>query len=226
MPKTNFYLSHARMRSLRLAEDFTPDGNLTKEAWKAAPRVRFDHDWTGKRLFPQASTEVASRWSKTAIYFAFWCRYTKLNVYAGEDPGRERWELWERDVVEVFLNPQPERVHHYYEFEVSPNNQWLDLEIDLDKTPFNDASWNSGFEHQTRIDAQHHLWTCEMRIPFKNMTLQGGGIAPGMEWRLNLFRADGEGDDAHRRLLAWSPLPGAKANFHTPNRFGIIRFVN
>ena len=48
-----------------------------------------------------------------------------------------------------FSNPQPERITHYYEFEVAPNNQWIDLEIEKTKTPFNDAAWNSGFSHAT-----------------------------------------------------------------------------
>ena len=53
-------------------------------------------------------------------------------------------------VLPNFVNPEPARVNHYYEFEVAPNNQWIDLEIDKDKTPFNDAKWNSGFDHATR----------------------------------------------------------------------------
>jgi hypothetical protein len=38
------------------------------------------------------------------------CRYHALNVSEGE-AAKERWELWNRDVAEVFLNPQPEWQH-------------------------------------------------------------------------------------------------------------------
>ena len=92
--------------------------------------MKFDHDASGKSHYPEVSTRAASVWTETHIYFALWSRYDSLNVYEGEDPAAERWQLWDRDVVEVFLNPQPERVNHYYEFEVAPNNQWIDLEID------------------------------------------------------------------------------------------------
>ena len=56
-----------------------------------------------------SETQVASLWTPHYIYFAYWCRYQSLNIYAGEDPAKERWELWNRDVVEAFINPQPER---------------------------------------------------------------------------------------------------------------------
>ncbi|PYU39712.1 MAG: hypothetical protein DMG53_24060 [Acidobacteria bacterium] len=120
-------------------------------------------------------------------------------------------------------NPQPERVNHYYEFEIAPNNQWIDLEIDKTKEPFNDASWNSGFEHATRIDAQNHIWTAEMRIPISSMNISA--IHPGAQWRANFFRAAGKGGDDHRKFLAWSIIPEGKT-FHVPTRFGILRLVN
>jgi len=206
-----------------VAEDFVPDADLSEREWKGAERAAFDHDWTGRRHFPDSLVQVASLWSAQYIYFAFWCNYTRLNVYEGEDTTKERWRLWERDVVEVFINPQPDRWKHYYEFEVAPNNQWLDLEIDLDRTPFNDAAWDSAFEHATRIDAASRIWTCEMRIPLKSLSVER--IESDARWRGNFYRAEGREDSSERRLLAWSPTLGERANFHKPGRFGVIRFV-
>ena len=85
--------------------------------------------------FPQSATEIASLWTPAYVYFAFRCKYTTLNLFEGKDPSKDFWTLWDRDVVEVFLNPHPEHMKHYYEFEVAPNNLWIDLEIDLDKKP-------------------------------------------------------------------------------------------
>jgi len=216
------YASDSRLLAKRAPVDFRPDGDLGKAAWKHADSVKFDQDASGKSRHPEVSTRVASVWTETQIYFAFWSRYDALNVYEGEDPARERWQLWDRDVVEVFLNPQPERVNHYYEFEVAPNNQWVDLEIDKTKEPFNEVSWNSGFAHATRIDARNHLWTTEVRIPVSSMNVSA--IHPGMEWRANFFRAAGKGGDEHRTFLAWSIIPEGKT-FHVPTRFGILKLV-
>lgn len=201
-------------------EDFAPDGNLEKQVWKEAEWVRFDHDVTGQKEYPQAGTEVAALWTPTRVYFAFRSKYSTLNIYAGEDPSRERWELWGRDVVEVFANPTPQRVNHYYEFEVAPNNQWVDLEIDKDKTPSADARWDSHFDHATRLDPTHQVWTAELRIPVASMGVRR--METGAEWRINYYRLDGP--SAGRRLLSWSPIPEGES-FHTPTRFGIIRFV-
>jgi hypothetical protein len=217
------YTSDMQLQAKRSSGDFLPDGDSSKPSWKDAESVEFDTEASGKSHLPEISTRVASVWTGTHIYFLFWCRYDSLNVYQGEDPKIERWQLWDRDVAEVFLNPQPERVNHYYEFEVAPNNQWIDLEIDKTKEPFNDAAWNSGFEHATRVDTKNHVWTAEMRIPISSMNVVA--IHPGTEWRANFFRAAGEGGEDRRKFLAWSIIPEGKT-FHVPTRFGILRLVN
>ena len=218
------YIRSLTMTSKSLAADFVPDSDLGKKDWKDAVQVTIDRDAFGKAGLAEFETRVASLWTPHHLYFAYWCRYRSLNIYDGEDPAKERWELWNRDVVEAFVNPQPERFLHYYEFEVAPNNQWIDLEIDLNKSPMNDAGWDSHFEHVTKIDAEHKVWTMEMRIPVASMTARP--IHPRDEWRLNLYRCDGPGDDAHRRFMAWSPLPaGTNKSFHQPASFGVIKFV-
>ena len=216
------YTSNISLNSQHVTRDFAPDGDLDKGVWRLVSRVTFDHNYTGEKRYPELKTEVASLWSEKYVYFAFWCPYQHISVYKGEDPAKERWELWERDVVEVFINPEPKKVNHYYEFEVAPNNQWLDLEIDLDKKPFNDADWNSGFEHAVRVDEKQHLWMCEMRIPLSAMKAR---IAPGAQWRGNFYRAEGVGRDEQRSLMAWGTVVAQPEAFHNPSRFGIIRFV-
>ena len=216
------YSSDIQTEAKWSSADFTPDGNLAKKVWEEAKWVEFDHDVSGKLKHPGALTRVAATWTEDSIYFAFWCRYDSLNVYHDEDISKERWELWNRDVAEVFLNPQPERMSHYYEFEVAPNNQWIDLEIEKNNKPFNDASWNSGFEHATRVDTKNHVWTAELRIPLSAMKVTA--IQPGTAWRVNLFRAAGQGGDDQRMFLAWSTIPEGQT-FHVPSRFGVLRLV-
>lgn len=218
------YLSEAEIVSSFSAEDFVPDGNLDKRVWQRTDRVVFDHDWMGEHHFPESETQVASLWTPAHFYFAFWCRYTDLNVYEGEDPAAQRLGLWDRDVAEIFLNPVPARVNHYFEFEVAPNNQWIDLEVDLDKDPVYDHTWDSNFRHATRIDPDARIWTLEMQIPAASVDVPL--IRSGWECRINFYRCDGLGDDTQRRFLAWSPTfcTNASDYFHVPGRFGRIRF--
>jgi len=216
------YASDVHIDARRAAADFIPNGDLSKKEWKHAHWVEFSHSLSGNANYPEQATRVASLWTDKYIYFAFSCKYDALNVFEGEDISKERWELWNRDVAEVFLNPQPARQLPYYEFEVAPNNQWIDLEITRGEKPNHDASWNSGFEHATRIDSKGHIWTAEARIPLVSI---GVSVAkPGTEWRANFFRAAGKGADTQRMFLAWSTIPEG-TTFHVPSRFGILRLV-
>ncbi len=205
--------------------DVEPDGKLDKSFWAGVERVRFDHAAFSRASYPEAETTVASRWTRKFLYLAFRCRYQTLNIYQGEDPGPERWQLWEKDVAEAFINPNPDHPFHYYEFEIAPNNQWLDLEINLARNPMSDAHWNSGFEHRTHIDPARHLWTVEMRIPVAAMTHTP--IEPGSEWRVNFYRCDGPGSGNARRLMSWGAMPkeSTEHTFHQPASFGRLRFA-
>jgi len=223
VPQGTGYLRDLAMTSKFIPGDFTPDGDLAKSIWQDAPRVKFDNEVRAEKHFPDSETQVASLWTRDYIYLGYRCRYRELNVYEGEDIAKERFGLWLKDTAEAFINPEPERFSHYYEFEVAPNNQWVDLEIDLTKTPFGNVHWDSNFEHATRVDAQRHVWTAEMKIPVKSMGAKA--LQAGTAWRLNLYRLDGPGDDTQRRFFSWSPLPpGKNRSFHQPASFGIIKF--
>ena len=224
LPQAAGYLHNLTLTSKFISSDFTPDGDLAKSVWQDAPRVKFDNEVRAEKHFPDSETQVASLWTPDYLYLGYRCRYRELNVYEGEDVAKERFGLWIKDTAEAFINPEPERINHYYEFEVAPNNQWVDLEIDLTKTPFGNVHWDSNFEHAVKVDVQHHVWTAEMKIPVKSMGVRT--LQAGTAWRLNLYRLDGRGDDAQRRFFSWSPLPpGKNRSFHQPASFGIIKFV-
>ena len=208
-----------RVIARRLERDYLPDANLSKAAWQAASRLTLVDTEDPQRSHPGAMTEASVGWSSTHLYVAFWCHYTELNLYLGEEAGQQRWELWNRDVAEVFLTPFPASPHRYWEFEVAPNNLWIDLAIEKLEEIRVDAGWNSGFAHASFIDETSKLWGCEMRIPAASLGIRH--IGRGMEWRINFYRCDGLGDDSQRRFLAWSPT--FQLNFHVPERFGWVR---
>ncbi len=201
-------------------QDFIPDADLFKPVWHDARRVGLVNSPRPETPPPSLRTHVATLWTKSYLYVAFWCQYSELHTYEGEEATQERWGLWSRDVVEVFINPNPERMNSYWEFEVAPNNQWIDLAISLEEESSVDASWNSGFQHATRIDKKNKEWYCEMGVPVASMGVRT--VLPGMEWRINFYRCAGRGEDSQRHFLAWSPT--LDPSFHIPSRFGAIRF--
>src|SRR5208283_1675827 len=141
------YLHDLTITSKFITSDFTPDGDLSKRVWRHAPRVKFDNEVRAEKAYPDSETQVASLWTPDYLYLGYRCRYRELNVYEGEDVAKERFGLWIKDTAEAFINPEPERINHYYEFEVAPNNQWVDLEIDVTGKYMGNVHWDSNFEH-------------------------------------------------------------------------------
>ncbi len=204
--------------SFYLEQDLMPDANVGARDWKSFPPTIYNGDWQGALSHPALETAVRSRWSKDFVYFAFSCRYRDLNVNDNPHIDKKTMHLWDRDVVEVYLQPPSCGSHSYYEFEMSPAGEWLDLYGDVSRE-IEDFSWQSGMEVASGIDAPHRLWHVVCRIP---QSCFGCQIKAGDTWKGNFYRIDGKGD---RTFLAWSPTMTTEARFGVPERFGFIRFL-
>ena len=214
----SIYTSNYTTSAYSIPENFTPNADLNKAVWQDVPKLKLEHFRKPKSYIPRIDTQVAIVYTPSHFYLAYWCQYFEINHFKSENLDVEFWQLWDKDVVEVFINPFPEQINTYFEFEVAPNNQWIDLAINLDNEPVLNVNWDSGFTHATRIYTK--TWVCEMSIPVKSMGLKQ--IDPGMNWRINFYRCDGIGNVDQRRLLAWSPT--LDNSFHIPQRFGTIHF--
>lgn len=97
--------------------------------WDQAQSITFCTDWQGGNPDPERQTQVKMLWSARSFYFHFECRYRELFIFEDSQPNGRRDHLWDRDVAEVFLQPDPSRPRNYKEFEISPNGMWVDLDI-------------------------------------------------------------------------------------------------
>lgn len=184
--------------------------------WQKAHPVVFCSDWQGKNPDEQRETQVRVLWSQQTLYLRFECRFRDLYVFADSDPNGRRDHLWDRDVAEAFLQPDPAREHYYREFEVSPNGMWIDLDI----FPGGLADLKSGLKKSVVLDTDGHRWTAELAIPLKALT---PNFDPKAIWRANFYRV--EGTKEPRAYLAWQPTGTAQPNFHVPSAFGRLRFA-
>jgi hypothetical protein len=121
--------SPAEVVAVRLQHSIKANAFPDQGDWQLSEPVRFCHDWRGQHPDPQRSTQVNVLWSPEHLYLRFLCRYRTINVFANSGPNGRRDELWNRDVAEVFLQPGRFGEKYYKEFEISPNGQWLDLDI-------------------------------------------------------------------------------------------------
>jgi alpha-galactosidase len=139
-----------------------------------------------------------------------------MDVFPDAEPNGRRDELWERDVAEVFLQPNRFGEKYYKEFEVSPNGQWLDLDI----TPQGLVHITSGLRAKVEVDQASSTWTADLAIPIASIT---SDFDPARPWRVNFFRC--EGLEPNRYYSAWQPTETEEPNFHVPQKFGWLRFA-
>ena len=187
--------------------------------WKGARPVYMEKDGFGKTV-ASYRTEVRTRWTKNNIYFLFVCPYEELFLKPSPHPEKETYKLWDWDVAEVFIGSDFSNIKRYKEFEMSPQAEWIDLDIDLGKPHHEEGwTWNSGFEVKARIDGKSHTWYGAMRIPMA--AIDPRPATAGNTMRINLFRS--QGPPSHRQEVTWQPP--MKDSFHVPEHFGLIRLM-
>jgi len=169
---------------------------------------------------PGHRTDIRSRWTKDNIYFLFICPYEQLHLRPNPSQTKETNQLWDWDVAEVFVGSDFKEITRYKEFEISPQGEWVDLDIDrVHPLPEGGWLWNSGFAAKARIDAPHKIWYGEMRIPLKS--IDSRPPAPGLEMRINFYRC--QGSEPGRKYIAWQPT--GEGSFHVPQAFGLLKLA-
>src|SRR5579859_1747801 len=199
--------------------DVTLDTNLSSPFWRGAIPVFMDANSRGKPD-PKYRTEIRIRWTNQNLYLLYTCPYEELNLKPNPQTSAETNELWNWDVAEAFIGSDFKDIKHYKEFEISPQGEWVDLDIDLNKPHHEDGwTWNSGMEASARIDQAAHVWYGAMRIPYS--AIDSRPATAGNVLRMNLFRSQGPASSRHE--LAWqAPMSNT---FHVPERFGRLELV-
>lgn len=199
----------------RVAQEISLDARHRAPEWETATPVTFCADWQGKNTDPERQTRVRVLWTPKTLYLRFECRYRELYVFDDSDPNGRRDHLWDRDVAEVFLQPDPSHPLYYREFEVSPNGMWIDLDI----FPEGPSDLKSGLARSVWLDKERRTWAAELAIPMKALTAKFDFTAV---WRANFYRVEGSREP--RFYSAWQPTKTPQPNFHVPAAFGKMRF--
>jgi hypothetical protein len=200
-------------------DDVAVDTNPASTFWSQTVPIYADRDKNG-HVLPPYRTEIRSRWTAKNLYFLFSCPYEELFLRPNPSATTETNKLWNWDVAEVFIGLDFNNIRHYKEFELSPQGEWLDLDIDLTKPHHEEGwTWNSGFQVAARIDEQSKIWYGTMKIPWT--ALDGIPASVGKTLRVNFFRS--QGPLSNRKEIAWQPT--MSETFHVPERFGLLRLV-
>lgn len=213
-------LERPTIESVQAESDVPLSLDAASPFWRNGRVVTMENDRLGRPV-PNFRTEVRTRWTKNNLYLLFTCPYEELYLKPNLNTQQETYELWNWDVAEAFIGSDFDVIQRYKEFEVSPQGEWVDLDIDLRKPHHEDGwKWNSGFEKAARVDKAAHIWYAAMRIPYS--AIDSRPAAVGNMLRINLFLS--EGRPGHHHEIAWQAT--MSETFHVPERFGLIRLVN
>lgn len=172
-------------------------------------------------------TRVKVLYSTTGVYFLFNCGDKKITSAMRAD----NLNLWEEDVVEVFLWTD-ENFPVYFEYELSPFNFELPIMVPNNKGKFLGwLPWNYDGDRKTRhatsVTGGELVnggsitgWTGEIFIPYKLLTpLSNVPPVSGTKWRANMYRIDY--DKGSGMSFAWQKT---SHTFHEYKKFGTFIF--
>jgi hypothetical protein len=188
-------------------------------SWDKAEPVFLTRLWSGEEAPVGSHAKARIIWSDESLNVQFICTQDQpLIVSANPQLDRKTIGLWDRDVCEIFIAPLQNQPHRYFEFEAAPTGEWVDLAVD-----FTETKRENNFEFLSGItvaaSASEDQVMIGMRIPWSASIPKP---QPGDEWRVNLFRCVGLGNE---RYLAWQPTFSPEPNFHVPAAFGRLRFI-
>lgn len=202
-----------------ITKDFAID-RLDDLAWKSASQTIITKYWSGEMAPAGRQFTAKLLWSDTALYVRFSASQNEpLVVSEKPDLTKKIIGLWDRDVCEIFIAPDASQRSKYFEFEIAPNGEWIDLGIEVASQKRNtDFDYKSGMASAAKAEKDKVVMA--IKIPFASL-----GRTPkiGDVWLGNLFRCVGK--DPTRGYLAWQPTETPKPNFHVPEKFGEFHFV-
>ncbi len=217
--------SEGRLESHFSSVEFALSADPEASQWKDVAPVVAENDRFGKPVAGHRM-EIRSRWTQDHLYLLFVCSFERLYLKPSPFVDAETNKLWEWDVAETFIGTDFENIGRYRELQVSPQGEWVDLDIDrANPKPEGGWLWNSGFTVKARIDQEKKIWFGEMKIPLKALYEEPGKAAAvkvGTEMRINAFRIQ-DGPAEARKYVAWQ-TPNNRS-FHTPSAFGRLVLV-
>ncbi len=193
---------------------------LSSAQWDKAVDVSITKYWSGKSAPTGRQFKARLLWSKTALYIRFEANQSEpLIVSEKPDLTKKIKGLWDRDVCEIFIAPNKNVRNKYFEFEIAPTGEWIDVGIEvLPHKRESDWDYASGMQSAAKIDKDKVVMAIKIDWKALGKTPRAGDI-----WLGNLFRCVGK--DPTRGYLSWQPTKTKEPAFHVPKAFGEFQFV-
>lgn len=203
----------------RVEEDFSVK-ELNHKSWKNADEISINKYWSGESAPAGRHAKAKLLWSDSALYVRFEASQTEPLVVSKKPNLKSKTRgLWDRDVCEIFLAPDKNKPQRYFEFEIAPNGEWIDLAIvQLPGKRETDLEYQSGMQSSAKIEKGKILMAIKVDWKAFGKTPKAGDV-----WLGNLFRIVGRGKT--RGYLTWQPTKTPEPNYHVPQAFGEFEFL-
>ncbi len=209
----------SRLDVVHIKNDFAVAA-LDNPMWKQANETVVCDYWSGEAAPIGRHFTANLLWSDEAFYIRFEANQAEpLIVSENPDLSKKTMGLWDHDVCEIFIAPNKNNPNKYFEFEIAPTGEWIDLRVEVlpDKRE-TDWDYESGMTSAARIEKNRVVMA--IKIEWKAL---GKPPKAGDLWLGNLFRCVGK--DPTRGYLSWIATETSEPSFHVPSKFGEFEFV-
>ena len=208
-----------RIRIAHVKKDFSIS-ELDDKSWKKAKEISIANYWSGEKANVGRHAKAKLLWSDSALYVRFEANQTEPLIVSDTPNLKSKTRgLWDRDVCEIFVAPNIKEPRKYFEFEIAPTGEWIDLAIhQLPNRRKTDFEYNSGMQSAAKIETNKIVMAIKIRWKAFSKTPQVNDV-----WKGNLFRCVGAGEA--RGYLSWQATKTETPNFHVPEAFGEFQFI-
>jgi len=217
----------------RASEKPKLDGDWEGAAWKNVPALDVVHFYRTDLSDHRPKTQAKAVFDDLGIYIHF--RVEDRYVRSVET--KYHGKVWEDACVEFFVQPRADR--GYFNFEINCGGTMLlsyqespewkgDSLRRAGRVPWRLAKdvtiFHSMPETVEPEQAQPVVWQVEYFIPFEIFETNLGELGPpsGQTWRANFYKC--AENNSHPHWASWAPI-GKELNFHVPNHFAPLHFV-
>jgi len=198
----------------------------TTPFWRDVKGVWIERHVQTSEPAPALKTEIRSRWTDKNLYFLWVCPYVNLHLRENPQTETDTSQLWNNDVLELYIGSNFDDITKYHEFQASPQGEHLDGKIDatVPRVGIGDEwKWESGWKTKARLDRDKKVWHAELQIPIA--AIDQRPAKTGNEFRINFYRLEGNPTPPARRdFVAWKPT--GEFNPHRPLKFGRLKLVD
>ena len=185
------------------------DGKLDDAIWKAAESVEWGNIDTGGEVDKDQYSESWAAYDDKFLYIAFKNLEPNTGKLTNASGGHDQ-DVWRDDEDEVFIETNHSGAGPYFHVMINSENTTQDSEDGGGIGP----AWEPDMQSATHVYDDY--WALEIKIPFKDLDIEGPPVGETWGWNFN------------RHIMAgvdiWTGWATTGPSFHTPERFGDLIF--